>query len=83
MKSNRPVCTGLIIINVKVSLKARLWAHIFLKLSIWVPDTLKTNSVNYFDPATTLKIDPFPYMAIMPYVERLAAGDLNAHSEWC
>ena len=62
--------------------KARLWAQIFSKLSILVADALKTISVNFFDPATTLKIDTFPYMAIMPYMERLEAGDLYAHSEW-
>ncbi len=62
--------------------KARLRAQIFSKLSILVADALKNNSVNFFDPVKTLKINPFPYMAIMPYMERLEAGDLYAHSEW-
>ena len=66
----------------KVAPKARLRTQIFSKLTILVADALKTNSVNLFDRATTLKIDPFPYMAIMPYMERITAGDLYAQSEW-
>ena len=59
---------------------ARLQAQIFSKLFILVADTLNINSVNFFDRATTLKIDPFPYMGILPYMERLVPRDLYADS---
>ena len=56
-------------------LQGRLLAQIFSKLSILVANAFKTNSVNFFfNLATTLKIDPFPYMAIMPYMERLTVS---------
>ena len=39
-------------------------------------DTLKINSVKFFDSATTLKFDLFPYGGIMPYMERPNGIDL-------
>ena len=39
-------------------------------------DTLKINPVKFFDSAPTLKIDPFPYKGITPYMERLNQSEL-------
>ncbi len=61
--------------NVKVAPKARLRAQIFIKFCILVTDTLKINPVKFFDSAPTLKIDPFPYKGITPYMERLNGSD--------
>ncbi len=71
---------------VKVAPKARHRAQIFSKLSILVADTLKTNSVNFFDSATTLKIDPFPYM--MGVMQKLTCSRFEKlpifwHSKLC
>ncbi len=62
--------------HLKVAPKARLQAQIFVKFLLLVTDTLNINSVNFFRSATTLKIDPFPYKGIMPYMERLNGIDL-------
>ncbi len=39
-------------------------------------DTLEINPVKFFDSAPTLKIDPFPYKGITPYMERLNQSEL-------
>ncbi len=68
------------IISLKVVPNARLRAQIFSKLFILVADTLDINSVNFFDRAMTSKIDPFPYMGLLPYMEKLVPRDLYADS---
>ncbi len=60
----------------------RLRARIFLKSFLLGPDTLNFNSVKFFDWAITLKIDPFPYMGVMPYMERLDESELYTVSGW-
>ncbi len=60
----------------KVAPKARLRAQIFIKFCILVMGNLKINPVKFFGLATTLKIDPFPYKDIMPYMERLNGSEL-------
>ena len=62
--------------KLKVAPKARLRAQIFIKFCILVTDTLKINPVKFFDSAPTLKIDPFPYKGITPYMERLNQSEL-------
>ena len=52
----------------------RLRAQIFLKSFLLGPDTLNFNSVKFFDWAITLKIDPFPYMGVKPYMEITGAA---------
>ncbi len=59
----------------------RLRARISLKFYLLVTNTLKMNSVKFFGWATILKINPFPYKGIMPYMERLMGSHLYGVSE--
>ncbi len=62
----------------KVALDPSLRAQIFFKFFLYVTNTLNINSVAYFDSAMILKIDPFPYKDIMPYMEILIKSGLYA-----
>ncbi len=46
----------------KVAAYPRLRARISVKFYLMVINTLKMNSVSFFDRATIVKIDPFPYL---------------------
>ena len=52
----------------KVAAYPSLRARIPVKFHLLVISTLKMNSVKFFDWATILKIDPFPYKGIMLYM---------------
>ena len=60
----------------KAGLDPSLRAQIFFKDFLCVINTLNINSVAYFDSAMILKIDPFPYKDITPYMEILIQSGL-------
>ena len=60
----------------------RLRAQIFLSFFLLGSDNLNFDSVKFFDWAITLKIDPFPYKGVLPYMERLDESELYAVSGW-
>ena len=61
-----------------MALDPSLRAQIFFNFFLYVTNTLNINSVAYFDSAMILKMDPFPYKDIMPYMEILVKSGLCA-----
>ena len=58
-------------VPIKAGLDPSLRPQIFFNFFLYVTNTLNINSVAYFDSAMILKIDPFPYMDTLPYMEIL------------